>query len=780
LINSTTPVPADIAAQLASGVYPLTGSAQVYAGKTYSNIKQLLGMNPYNVADNAIVGIDGKLNPAAKFLYPADLGWEKGLSRVGKRGDYGVSFSGGGPKNDYFVSMGYVNEKGFVIKSDYERITGRININANPINWFKTGLNLSGTVTTSNVAADGSSTGFVNPFFFSRNIGPIYPIYMHNTNGDFLWDANGNKQYDLGNTRTIYPGRHVIAETNFNDNLFKRNAWTGKTFGEITITKDLKFTNTLSVEINNYDGSTLDNKIVGDGAPGGRASKTTTLSTTFNINQILNYNKSIGKHNFEAMAGHENYSYVYNYLYGFRTGQIADGNTELVNFTTTSSLTSYTDKYTKEGYFGQVSYNFDNKYYAKASYRHDGSSKFQEKVRWGNFGAVSAGWRLDQEPFMKNIKAVDGLKVRASYGTVGSDNELDLYAYQALYALAFNNAAEPCILQSSLGNLAIQWETNTNFDLGIDFSLFKRVTGTFDYYERQSKNLLFQVNLPLSSGVLIQNRNIGTMSNSGFEFQANTLILKNTEFKWNVDFNVSTVKNELKKLPFVEQINGTKKFMVGHSIYDYWLRESMGVDPANGNALYRAVSLITTSSQVIGKDTVTSDPNNARYHYAGTAIPDLYGSVTSHFTYKNFELTLAVSFQLGGKIYDANYAALMSSGSYGNAMSTDMLNRWQKPGDITNVPRLDAGKVAQYGAASDRWLTSGTYFNFKTINFGYNLPQNMVRKLQMQNVRVYLSGDNLWLKASRTGLNPTQAFSGVTSNAYVPARVVTVGLNVTL
>jgi hypothetical protein len=122
----------------------------------------------------------------------------------------------------------------------------------------------------------------------------------------------------------------------------------------------------------------------------------------------------------------------------------------------------------------------------------------------------------------------------------------------------------------------------------------------------------------------------------------------------------------------------------------------------------------------------------------------------------------------------------MSSGTYGNAMSIDMLNRWQKPGDITNVPRLDVGKVAQYGAASDRWLTSGTYFNFKTINFGYNLPQNMVRKLQMQNVRLYLSGDNLWLKASRLGLNPTQAFSGVTSNAYVPSRVVTVGLNVTL
>ena len=772
------PLPANIAAQIASGVYPLTAGVQSYNGKTYNSIKQNLGMNPYNVADNAIVGIDGKLNPAAKFLYPNDLGWEKGLSRIGKRGDYGVSFSGGGPKSDYFVSMGYVNEKGFVIKSDYERVTGRININANPISWFKTGLNLSGTVTTSNVANDATSTGYANPFFFSRNIGPIYPIYRHNTNGDFLWDGNGNQQYDLGGARPVNPGRNIIAETEFNDNLFKRNAWTGKTYGEITITKDLKFTTNVSAEIGNYDASTLDNKIVGDGAPGGRASKTTTLSTTININQLINYNKAFGKHSIEAMAGHE--SYIYNYLYGFRTGQIADGNTELINFTTTSSLNSYTDNYRKEGYFGQVTYNYENRFYAKASFRHDGSSKFAAPVRWGNFGAVSAGWRLDQEPFIKSIKEIDGLKLRASYGTVGSDNELDYYAYQALYALGFNNAVEPGILQSSLGNLDIQWETNTNFDLGVDFALFKRVTGTFDYYNRQSKNLLFQVNLPLSSGVLIQNRNVGTMANSGFEFEANTQIIKKTDFKWNIDLNLSTVKNAFKKLPFVEQVNGTKKYMVGHSIYDYWLRESMGVDPADGSAIYRAANFIVASSKVIGKDTVTTDPNNARYHYAGSAIPDLYGSVSSNFSYKNFDLSIAFSFQLGGEIYDNNYAALMSPGTYGSALSIDMLNRWQKPGDITNVPRLDAGRVAQFGATSDRWLTSGTYFNFKTINLGYNLPLNVVKRLQMQNVRLYLSGDNLWLKSSRTGLNPTQAFTGVTSNAYVPARVVTVGINVTL
>jgi len=781
LINSTSPVPVDIANQLATGLLPLNSSGlQVYNGKTYSSIKQLLGMNPYNVANNAIVGIDGKLNPNAKFLYPNDLGWESALSRLGKRGDYGVSYSGGGPKSDYFVSLSYLNEKGFVIKSDYERVTGRVNINANPVNWFKTGLNLSGTLTTSNVAADASSTGFVNPFFFSRNMGPIYPIYMHNTNGDFLWDQAGNKQYDLGASRSIYPGRHVIAETNFNDNLYKRNSWTGKTFGEISFTKDLKFTTNLSVEIGNYNAAPYDNRIVGDGATAGRASRTNSLSTTFNVQELLNYNKSFGDHSFEFLAGHENMSYLYNYLYGFRQGQIADGNTELVNFTTTNSLTSTTDTYKKEGYLSRLSYNYKNRYYASASYRYDGSSKFAQKVRWGNFWSVGGSWRVSQEPFMKGVKPIEDLKVRGSYGTVGSDNDISYYVYQKLYALGVNNAGEAGLQQSGLGNLDILWETNTQLDLGLDFTLFKRITGSFDYYEKQSKNLLFTVPLPLSSGITSQDRNVGTMSNSGFELELKTDITKGNDFKWNIDVNLSTVKNVIKRLPFVEQINGTKKLMVGHSMYDYWLREYMGVDPADGSALYRATTFIATNSKIMGKDTVTNDANNARYHYAGTAIPKLYGSLTSNFAYKNFDLTVMLSFQLGGKIYDAAYAALMSAGSYGNALSTDMLTRWQKPGDITNVPRLDAGKTSQFGAASDRWLTSGTYFNLKTINFGYNMPLSLVKKWQMQNVRLYLSGDNLFLKASRQGLNPTQAFSGVTSNAYVPARIVTVGINVTL
>lgn len=798
LINSSSPVPADIAAQIASGLLAVNSSGlQVYNGKTYSNIKQNLGYNPYNVADNAIVDVNGKLNPNAKFLYPNDLDWGKALERVGSRGDYGISYSGGSGKSDYYISMGYLNEKGFIIKSDYERVNARISMNTQPVKWFKSGLNVSGTISKSNTANDGTSTGYVNPFFFSRTIGPIYPIYNHNTTtGDFIWDANGNQIYDLGNSSVsgqptrpagAYAGRHIIAETNYNDNLYKRNMWTGKTYADIIFSDNLKFTTNFSVEMSNYNASTFDNRIVGDGSPAGRASRTNGLATTYNINQLLNYNKTFGKHSFEALAGHESYKYEYNYLYGFRQGIVVDGNTELINFTTTNDLTSTTDKYNKEGYLSRLKYVYDQKYEVTGSFRYDGSSKFSDTKRWGAFWSVSGSWLLTQENFMKGIKSVDNLKIRSSYGTVGSDNGIANYAYQALYSLGSNNAGEPGFLQSYLANNDLVWETNSNFDIGLEFGLFKTVTGSLEYYKRKSTNLLFDLPIPVSSGVTNPStgastilKNIGTMANSGLEFQAKTLIFNKENFKWNIDLNLTTVKNELLKLPFTEQIVGTKKLKVGKSMYDYWLREYKGVDPANGNALYRAATWDASTCQVIGKDTLTSNQNNARYHYAGSAIPDLYGAISSNFSYKNFDLSLVFSFQIGGKVYDATYAGLMSSGTYGSALSSDILQRWQKPGDITNVPRLDNGKVTAFGTASDRWLTSASYLNFKTINFGYNVPARLAKKMQMQNVRFYLSGDNLWLKTSRSGLNVTQAFTGVTSNAYTPARVITLGINVTL
>ncbi len=791
--------------------YPLMWEAdyhrQVYAStpvdpataaqNSTNNLISRVGYNITDVANNQIVRTDGTLNPDAKILgdYAGDLDWQEPIMRQGYRGEYGLTFNGGDDKSDYYVSLGYLNEKGYVIKSDYERFTGRINVNTTPKKWMRTGLNLSGTMTESNVASSGG-TSYVNPFFFTRNMGPIYPVYAHDPlTGDYLIDpATGGYIYDLGNlpglpTRPAgaSPGRHVVAETEWNDDLFKRNVLGARAYIDIMFLKNFKFTFNVASDVSSYNGASFENKTVGDGAPAGRADRENSLTTSYTINQLLNYNKTFDIHSVEVLLGHENYDYTYSYLRGFRQGQIVDGNTELVNFTTTNSLTSYTDKYRTEGYFARLNYNLSEKYFISGSYRYDGSSKFYQDTRWGGFWSVSAAWRMDAENFIKSQQWIDMLKLRSSYGAVGSDNGIDFYAWQARYNIGVNNALEPGFIQANLANESLTWESNNTFDVALEFGLLKRVTGSLEFYHRISSNLLFSVPLPLSSGISSQQQNVGTMYNQGIEARIAVDVVKKPSFRWNVDVNASTIKNEITKLPpgQTEIIQGTKKLMVGHSIYDFWLRDWYGVDPADGAALYVAnIKDFTTQAsnlRIINEtDTVSISQNNAKYAYHGSSIPDLLGGITNTFTYKAFELSILATFQIGGDIYDGTYASLMHAGNYGNASHVDILNRWQAPGDITNVPRLDFAQLTPFTAASDRWLVDASFFSVKNVTFSYNLPASVTQKAGMRGARVWVSGENLLLLNARTGLDPQGSFAGTTDNVYTPSRIVTFGINVSL
>lgn len=787
LITSTVNI--DQASAIASG--------QV-AGK--KGIFEQLGYNPFNVANNEIVGTDGKINPNAKLKYAEDLDWTDAIQRTGTRGDYNVNFNGNSEKSDYLISLGYVKDKGFVKKSDFERVTGRINVNTHPLSWFKTGLNANGSFVKSNQANVDGSSSYVNPFNFTRYMGPIYPVHAHDpATGDYLLDANGQHIYDLGNMSALglanrpagaSAGRHVIAETEYNDNSFRRNNLSARTYGEITFLKDFKFTTNLSVDITNTLTGTYDNTTVGDGAPAGRASRMNVMRVGFTMNQLLNYGHTFGKHTVEALVGHENYDLTRDEFYGSRQNIIIDaGNSELINFTTTNSLYSYQIKYRTEGYLSRVNYSYDDKYYLSGSFRRDGTSRFSSDLRRGNFWSVGGAWRMDGENFIKDIKWIDLLKLRASYGVVGNDALLDAdgnniyYAWQALYG-PNANADEPGVIQTSIGS-KLQWEQNSTYDVGVDFGIFnQRVTGSVEYFRRQSSNLLFSVPLPLSSGLTEQYANIGTMFNRGIEVNIGADIVRTKDFKWRLDVNATTYKNQVTKLPKEEIISGTKKLKAGQGMYDYWLREYMGVDPKTGNPLYRANTLPANSTTTWVRedgDTVTTQVNNAKYHYSGSAIPDVYGGITNTFTYKNFELSFLLSYQLGGKVYDANYAQLMNGATYGGALSKDMLNRWQKEGDITNVPKLNAANATNLASAtSDRWLTSASYLNLRRVSLGYSLPQSVISRAHLSAASLFLSGENLALFSARKGMNITQAFTGVTSNGYVPARIVTFGINVSL
>jgi TonB-linked SusC/RagA family outer membrane protein len=766
-----------------SGTTPIGDASQ----EATDEIKDELGYNPFNVADNAIVDVNGNINPAAQLRWADDLDWNDELVRLGSRQDYSMTLSGGAQKTDYFLSLGYTNERGFVIRSDYRRITGRLNINSQPTSWFRTGVNVAGTITRSNQASDGGSTSFVNPFFGTRTIASIYPVYTHDpVTGEYLVDGTGQRYYDLGADRPVYNGRHPIAETKLNENDFKRNILSARAYGEVIFTPWLKFTTNISTDITDNLNATYENKLVGDGAPGGRARRQATKTTSYTFNQLLNFNKKFGKHSVEVLAGHENYDYTYNFLDGFRSGQIVDGVSELANFTTTSTLNSYVDRATIESWLSRINYSFNEKYLLSGSYRRDGNSRFSDKVRWGNFWSVGAGWRIDQENFMNSVDWVNQLKLRGSYGTVGNDNGIGLFPFRALYNLA-NNAGEPGFLQSSLENAELSWEINKQFDVGVDFGLFSnRLTGTVEYFRRQSDNLLFEVPLPISTGILDIWKNVGSMFNRGIELQLGGDVVRGKDFTWNVNVNWTKFTNEVTKLPEgqSEIISGTKKLMVGKSIYDYWLREWYGVDPSDGSGLYRMDVYSAANTRVISKsgggvDSVSTTSNNGRYHYNGSAIPDFYGGITNTFRYRSFELSILINYQVGGKIYDATYASLMHPGTYGTALHVDALNRWRNPGEISDIPRMDNAQVGIYNAQSDRWLVDASYLNIRAVNFIYQLPKRLLEKMQAQGGRFFISAENLALISARKGMNVAQSFTGVTSNTYTPARILSAGINVT-
>ncbi|MCZ4243277.1 SusC/RagA family TonB-linked outer membrane protein [Pedobacter punctiformis] len=784
-------------------VYPVTGTgvSLAAANTTATNgIKALLGNNPFNVANNAIVGTDGLMNPNASLLYADDLDWRSPLERTGQRSDYSMSYSGATEKSDFYASLGYLKEKGYVIRSDFNRINGRVSINTKPLTWFKTGLNLNANITKSNQAdADGSGS-IVNPFNFSRYMGPIYPLYAHNqTTGEYLLDLKGEKIYDTGNLlgtlgipnrpSGAYAGRHILEETLLNSTQIKRNVLSARTYGEITFLKDFKFTQNLGVDISNYSFADYQNKIVGDGAPGGRARNTSTTTTTYTIEQLLNYNKKVGKNSFSALLGHNNYDYTYKYLTGARNTQVVDGNSELINFTTTTDLSSYLRDYRKEAVFARLNYDYDSKYFLTGSFRRDGSSKWGPGKQWGNFYSASAAWLISEENFLKDKTWINYLKLRSSYGSLGNDGLTGFNLDRALYSLDYNNAAEPGILLQSLANANITWETQTQIDAAVEFGLFKnRLHGSIELFNKQSKDLLFNVPLPLSTGLGIGSgtgtypKNIGKMWNKGIEINLGGDIVKTQNFKWGMDINWSLVRNKITKMPEETPtiIDGTKQLAVDRSRYEYWLRQWAGVDPTDGEGYYLINPLSPGSAadtRTINGQQYTINPNNALYAYSGSSIPKFFGSVTNNFTYKAFSLSVIMNYQVGGKAYDATYQSLMSYSGYGGALHIDALKSWQQVGDPSGIPRLDVGRSTFNNATSTRFLIDASYLNMRSATLAYNLPSAFIKKVGLSKVSVYASGENLFLVSKRKGLDPSESFTGVNTNNYTPTRILSLGLN---
>jgi TonB-linked SusC/RagA family outer membrane protein len=757
-----------------------------------NGIVDLLAYNPYNLPKNQVMLPNGTLNPNANLVYnKEDLDWFSPLTRNGTRNEYSINFNGGSEKTDYFISGAYTKDNGFINRSDFERANARVNINTQMTDWFKVGFNLAYAGSKGNFASTDGSNNIVNPFFFAARMGPIYPVWAYDplTPGAYKLDANGNRQYDFGNSTIpglparpagAYGGRHTIAENLLSSEFFNRDFFNGRSYAEVKIAKGLKFTTNYAADVTNRLDVTFQNKIIGDGAPAGRLTRENTKINAVTFNQLLNYNKKAGRHSFDLLAGHESYKYVEDFNTGTRQGQVVDDNLEFINFTTVTNLSSQQDNYRLESYFGNFKYDYDGKYFFSLGARRDGNSKFSKEFRVGKFWSTSAAWILSKERFLQNSRFINFLKVRSSYGTTGSDAGVSFYASKTLYALGRNNGLTPGIFQSSIGFDSLKWEANKQFDIALEVEFLKgRVKVSAEYYKRTSANLLFNVPLPVSSGFTSVLKNVGSLYNKGYELSLNADVLRYRDFTWNINVNATTLENRFTELPQKEIISGTKKLEVGKSLYDYWLRQWYGVDPTDGVALFLAQN--TTAADVrISKtgEFVTPNINNAKFDYSGSAIPDWYGGITSTFGYKGFTLSVLANWQIGGLTYDDTYAAYMHSGTYGSSLHKDILNRWQKPGDITNVPRMDNAQTSIFGAVSSRWLTDASFLNIQNITLSYDFRNtNFFNLKNISNARFYISAENVNMFTKRAGMNPAQSFTGVTSVGYIPGRVFNFGVN---
>lgn len=796
--------------------YISSGKAAAEAAQLAAqNIGSTLKYNPFvGVADDAIVGSDGKLNPAATSLkWGDDLDWEKAAFKTGYRQEYNLSYSNKTKKSDTYASIGYLNDNGYMLKTDFERYSGRLNYNIYPSTWFKTGLNLGITRTSSNYSTSTSSnsSSYSNLTRFIRVMAPIYPVHAHDLDSGAYLNREGKPTthpseyiYDYEGTRLSSNGRDAIAETEFNTRELTRMNQTATTYLTLTPLTGLNLTVNYALNNIDYRAKVYENPYVGDGTAGpGRLNQTATRALTQTFNQLITYNNTFGKHHMDVLLGHESYSYKYEYLYGMKTQETVADMYEFNNFVNISSLDSYTETYRKEGYFGRVNYDYADKYYASLSYRHDGSSRFSKTNRWGNFWSFGASWRISQEEFMKDISWVNNLKLRASYGETGNDNILnssggsDYYPYQTLYGLGYNNGTEAGAYFTVIANSGLMWETQVSTDVALEFGLFNRLSGTIEYFRKDSRDLLFDVSQPTSTGVSSIIQNIGKVSNYGVEIDLDYTIFSNKSWDINVGANATFIKNKLIKLPETMSkngyISGSKKWMEGRSIYEFWLRQWYGVDPQTGDGLYyldtsaynEADGTLSQAvkATVVEKDgqQLTNSYQYAKYDFSGSAIPKVFGGFNFRIGYKAFDLAATFSYQLGGKLLDLNYASMMDLSNFGYAMGTDLEKAWKQPGDITDVPRIDNNSTHTNNIGqsySTRWLTSSDYLNMRSITLGYQLPTSLLNKAMIKSAKLSLTAENLFMLKARQGLNPMANYSGITYNEYMPSRNITIGLNV--
>ena len=806
--------------------YRMMYNSQIYAGKSPSEAYAYADANLFNQnngglgyqvytipAGEKFIGEDFKMNPSAVLGYsdgqyyyiPDD--WYGLTFRNSFRQEYNLSVSGAKDRLNYYGSIGYLNDGGIVNNSGYQRYTARINVDYQAKPWMKITSSMSYAHSDSQTASYSSSYGSSSNIFYVTNMmGPIYPLYVRDAEGRIMME-NGMKVYDSNQTNFIRPAfvGNAVRDNEVNRRKTYTDFITGKWGAVLTPVEGLSLTANIGLTNDNSRYNALYSRFGSQSATDGLAYVSHDRTFAVNNQYLAEYKTDFGGsgHSLNMLAGYEMYRLKIQFLEGQNDHLFNPLIGELGNADGVSSrqTSSYTADYMTQGFLARVQYEYGNRYFASASYRRDGSSRFAPGKRWGNFGSVGAAWLISNEDFMSGIGWISMLKLKGSYGVQGNDDLYPnanyarrYYPYADNYTHSYNEGTgEYSTDLDYKGNEDLTWESSHSFNAGVDFELFgSRLNGSAEYFSRKTVDLLYSKDVPLSAGnpTGYYPVNVGSIINDGFEISLEGIVINTQNLQWSLTMNLSHYRNRILSLdPSVSEEGikgGNYIYKVGGSLYEAYMRKFAGVNPENGKAQwYRKI--MDNNGEWTGESEVTETFADASQYELGSVLPKLYGGFGTTLKAYGFDFSAQFSFQLGGRYYDGTYQALMhTSSGIGTAWHKDVLKSWTEANKDSRIPRLD-GDTSVGQTAVSNYLISSDYLSINNITLGYTLPERLTSTIKLSGVRVYVAGDNLAVKSARKGMDPRYSMglgsltsgSGLNSGSYSAMRTITAGVTLT-
>ena len=696
-----------------------------------------------------------------------DTDWQDLALVKGTVQDHTFSISGGNEKTLFFISGGYNNTQGIVRGNSLERYSYRGNIDHKVSDKLKVGLNTS--LSKTQISRIGTDNSFSTPLQ-AIALSPITPAYL-------------DDGVTPNNETTVYYN-FLMEEYNgsWDVNIFRTLM---NTFLDYSILPELSFRSEFGYDNNNQTEDYFAGSLTQSASTDGYAEANSVQSDKYSINNYITFNKSFtNNYDLEFVGGmsFEESSRRSQFVSG--TGFPSDDLQTIESASEITSGSSSKTRYNFLSYFGRATLSIANKYLIKGSIRYDGSSRFGASNRYGLFPATSVGWIISEEDFIKDVSTINLLKLRGSYGVTGNAGIGNFASLGLFEGTAYNQKSGLSPIQ--LGNPDLKWEKTDQVDVGLDFGILNnRISGEIDYYVKKTNDLLLDEPIPGTSGFTSITRNVGSLTNKGFEFVLNTTNISKENLTWKTSLNLSTLKNEVTDLPSGDIVEGRNIVREGETISSFYLVEYAGVDPANGDALFY---LNTENSDGSLDKTTTNNYNNAQRIVIGSPYPTLMTGMTNTFSFYNFDFSFTFQGEWGASLYNEGGKFQSGNARYEDNQTADQLDRWQNPGDITMVPQ--ARMYSTNGQqASTRYLEESDFIRLRNLTFGYTIPSTVTQKLAVDRLRIYVTGVNLLTFTNYSGYDPESSYDnygnsniqkGIAFYSAPPAKTITIGLNIDL